>query len=264
MSIEGSPSFNFGSRDGPRFAFIDADNMKCQFERALIRRGVKREQLDCFDLNKIFWLSNADRYYVFSAIEDKGEPADWLKILRATDSCIFRAGRLTNKNGRKKQQGVDVMLAVEALRCSFQGSLETCILFGGDGDMLPLIEMIVSTGKRMIVAGFGDPDKGTVAPQLRDAADSYIHLGTHMLKSCLKDSHKFSGMQWMHAESLKVNGEALNLTVDPNARKTFLFPDGNVVLVRDGTGNTGNVYTAAFGSLLGAQAYLNLNGPLNW
>ncbi len=264
MSIEGSPTFNVGNREGPRFAFIDADNMKCQFESALVRRGVKREQLDCFDLNKIFWFSQADRYYVFSAVEDSSEPADWLKVLRATDSCIFRAGRLTNKNGRRKQQGVDVMLAVEALRCAFQGSLETCIIFGGDGDMLPLIEIIVSTAKRMIVAGFGDPNKGTVAPQLRDAADSYIHLGTHMLKSCLKDSHKFSGMQWMTAESLKADGVELNIAVDPNAKKTVLFPSGGVALVRDGPRNTGNVYTATFGSLLGAQAYIILNGPLNW
>jgi uncharacterized LabA/DUF88 family protein len=264
LSIDGASHFRIGGRDGQTFAFIDADNMKCQFERALIRRGVTRDELAAFDLNRVFWLSNADRYYVFSAVEENQEPADWLRTLRATDSCIFRSGKLTVKKSGKKQQGVDVMLAVEALRCAYQGSMNTCVLFGGDGDMLPLIEMIVTTGKRMVVASFGDPEIGVVAPQMRDAADSYIHLGSIILKNCFHEEHRFTGMQTDSEQALLTHGETIDFNIDPHSTKAIKQKNGQISLVRDNSEDAGSIRTASFRSELGARAYLKLNGPLHW
>jgi uncharacterized LabA/DUF88 family protein len=264
VSIDGNLHFNAGYREGPTFAFIDADNMKFQFERALVRRGVHRDQLACFDLNKVFWLANAQRYYVFSAVPDGSEPPGWLKAIRSTDSCIFRSGRLTIKGNIRKQQGVDVMLAVEALRCAFQGSLETCILFGCDGDMLPLIEMVVSTGKRIVVVGFNDPEKGSVTPQLRDAADSYIHVGSTLLKQCMKDEHRFFGMDALFSHHFNHSGELDTASVSGEAIIVSESEDGSVHLCKESALRTIPIQAARFGSMLGAKAWIRLNGSPNW
>lgn len=266
MSIEGSPSAVFSRNEGTTFAFIDADNVKIQFEKALIRRKITRDELCVFDLNKLFWLANAERYYVFSATPDKGEPQDWLKKLRASDRCIFRSGRLTQNQSGRKQQGVDVMIALEASRSAFYGHLENCVLFSSDGDMLPLVDAIVNTGKAMIVVAFGDPEIGDVAPRLRDAADTYIHVGSKILMQCIIEEHRFSGH---HAERLE------NLIPQfGNYGSLGALHDGAVLIMKNGHVNLikapaldeslSSVTVAHFWSLIGASAYLKLNGPLNF
>lgn len=191
MSKAGSNAL-FGTGQRPNFAFVDADNVRLGFRDALIRRGIGELDLDVFDMSRLFQLANSNRTYVFSAVAENSEPEDWLRDLRAAPTTIFRSGILTLKadGSPRKQQGVDVMLAVQALKGAYNNVFQTCTLFSDDGDMLPLIQALEDLGKTVVVCGFGDPEKSMVAAALRDASDHYNHIGSILLSDCLKSTDR--------------------------------------------------------------------------
>lgn len=266
MSKLGSPSMVGISAKGSSFALVDADNMKCQFERSIVRRGIARTDLDLFSLNKLFWQINADRYYIYSAVEDKSDPQEWLQQLRATSRCIFRAGRLTIKPKGRKQQGFDVLLAVDALKATLTGTIGHCIIFSGDGDLIPLVNAVVEAGKPVTIVSFSDPSLGLVAPQMRDACDSYIHVGSTIILQCMREEHSLSGCQWNQVDNLTSNGQKVDTSLVPDSDFYIKQPSGQIDIIRRATTHdtSGQVYTCAFRSLRGAQAYLTLFEKLPW
>ncbi len=264
-SAIGSVGFLSAVSEGTKYAFIDADNFKISFEEALENRGVAKDEYFAFNLSALFEMVHADRYYVYSAVPDNNEPQEWISQLRSTDRYVFRSGRLTEKSGKKKQQGVDVMLALEAQRNAFYKNCNACILFSSDGDFLPLVNAIVDAGTKMVVVSFGYPDKSPVARQLRDAADSYIHVGTHLLWSVIRPEHRFSGISAYSPQELQTMGEGIEISLDPKSSKSVLLPDGRLFLVSDEiSSQTVSVKVAIFGSKIGAQIYFKLHGPLDW
>jgi uncharacterized LabA/DUF88 family protein len=80
-----------------------------------------------------------------------------------------------------KKADWDVGLAVDAIRLA--GNLDAIVLVSGDGDYLPLVEYLQSTGKQVEVLAFGD----TASAKLIEAADDFIDLGSQKEKFLILD-----------------------------------------------------------------------------
>ncbi|MFZ2189447.1 MAG: NYN domain-containing protein [Candidatus Magasanikiibacteriota bacterium] len=82
---------------------------------------------------------------------------------REKDLQIFSSGM--------KKADWDVGLTVDAIRLS--PSLDAIVIVSGDGDYIPLVEYLQSTGKQVEVAAFGD----TSSAKLIESVDDFIDLG---------------------------------------------------------------------------------------
>ncbi len=157
----------------PQFAFVDADNMKRSFDKALEYYEVTPEQRKLFSFPKLFQLRPHDRVYFYSAIEEDSELPEWLKEISAQPKFVLKLGTLTNKSGIRKQEGVDVKLAIDATRFAYSSTMKTCTLYGADGDFIPLVEAVSESGCFVKIISFNDPLKGRVAPKLQAESDGY-------------------------------------------------------------------------------------------
>jgi len=169
----------------PNFAFIDAANIYQSACQLLKLRGVDQSQIDQFDFRCLF--VGHDRCFVYHALDEDHEVPSWLQELQNTQGFIAKFGRLAKSGKKTKQQGVDVLLAVDAMQCSFRRSMTSCALYTGDGDFLPLIDALVENGTFVKISSFQNPEKGLVTPELRNRADSYEQIGHRRMASILKD-----------------------------------------------------------------------------
>lgn len=171
------------------FGFVDADNMKFGLEAALTRRGIAKKDFECFELKKLFDQAALNRCYIYSAVERGAKPPEWLANLRSSSGFVFREALLKTTGTRRKQEGVDVLLAVDAMQNAFRRNMTYCDIFSGDGDLLPLVNALVDQGIFTTVVSFDDPEVGDVPKRLRDAADDYIHVGPVILVDCMVNEY---------------------------------------------------------------------------
>lgn len=84
------------------------------------------------------------------------------------------------KKERKSQKtkSVDINLTIDALRHTYNDSLDTLIILTGDGDYIPLIQEVMRQGKKVIVGAFSDG----LNPGLRHIADEFIDLDQWTLR----------------------------------------------------------------------------------
>lgn len=176
MSNQGAGSLTAGP--DKCFAFIDSDNVAKSFREAFKHRDMSDIGEKFYSLETLLRLVPANRKYLFSAAPDGKETHDWLVKLRSERGFLYRQGRLTEKG---KQQGVDVMLAVEALKCAHSRIMDSCIIFSDDGDLLPLVSAIVDLGVHTTVISFGNPERSEVARDFQDRCDNYVHVGSQIL-----------------------------------------------------------------------------------
>ncbi len=192
MSSRGASSLSGGP--GKCFAFIDADNVADGFHDAFKHRNLAEDCKKFYSLEILLRSIPASRKYLFSAAPDGQDTHDWLVKLRSEQNFLYRQGRLIEKGRSRKQQGVDVMIAVEALKCAHSRIMDSCILFTDDGDLLPLVSAIVDLGIHTTVVGFGNPAKGDVAREFQDRCDNYVHVGDQILaKSVIDGGRSNSG-----------------------------------------------------------------------
>lgn len=95
---------------------------------------------------------------------------------REKDLQIFSTGM--------KKGDWDVGLTVDAIRLA--PSLDAIVIVSGDGDYIPLVEYLQSTGKQVEVAAFGD----TSSSKLIEAVDDFIDLGQDKEKFMIYDNYK--------------------------------------------------------------------------
>jgi uncharacterized LabA/DUF88 family protein len=199
------------SRHQPSFAFIDADNVWKTFETKLREFGVTTEESYYFDFSRLFQILPHDRCYVYSAINEAGEKPVWLEQLERSNGFLLKLGTLVEKSKGKKQEGVDVKLAIDATRFAFSNVMKTATLYGADGDFIPLVEAIADSGTLASIASFNDPDKGRVAPTLRAASDRYIRMNRILVyealspdKSCINSRPDFIH-KWKNRKPVTTN-----------------------------------------------------------
>ncbi len=167
----------------PMLAFVDADNVKHSLERSLRVRGIDESQIDEFSLLDVLEVFRAfcERFYIYSSVKAGADPPDYISRIRARPRTVFRETPLVEVQGRRKQEGVDVYLAVEAMQCASKKTMNSCAIFTSDGDLLPLIHALVSEGVTTHVVSFNNPDKSSVAKRVRDAADNSYFLSSSFL-----------------------------------------------------------------------------------
>ena len=169
-----------------RFAFVDLNNFTRNMKSTLTNEGIPEDLHKYFLVSLVLRHFNADRYYIYDAVESLDNPDDTIEELRSLPRMILRSTSLRHSpSGRRKQEGVDVKLAVDALQHSYRKSMSECMLFSGDGDFLPLLEAVVETGIVTTVVSFSDPNKGVVTPALRNASDFYIRIDMEMMVKTL-------------------------------------------------------------------------------
>jgi len=93
-----------------------------------------------------------------------------------------RSGRLCPyifKKGQRsaKTKSVDINITIDALRHTYNGSLDILYLLTGDGDYVPLIQEVMRQGKKVIVGAFS----AGLNDQLSHIADGFIDLDQLML-----------------------------------------------------------------------------------
>ncbi|WP_108860260.1 NYN domain-containing protein [Ruegeria sp. Alg231-54] len=200
----------------PHFAFVDADNMQKSFERKLKDFGVDEEHLSQFSFVSLFKQLLHDRIYFYSAAKNPEELPEWLKEIRAQEGFVLKLGVLTQKGRSKKQEGVDVKLAIDATKLAFTSTMKTCTLYGADGDFIPLVEALSDAGCIVNVVSFNDPSQGRVAPRLQAEADSYKRIdGPWLYKTggfrfAVSESGNLIHGQ-MGVEAIDIHGEHVSL-----------------------------------------------------
>lgn len=170
-----------GKAEAPKseYAFVDADNIARGLDSLLRRSGVDQSDFHCFSLRGYFDQAAHKRVFVYSGKDENDAMSPWIEDIQAHDGYVVRAGRTTVKGKQKKQQGVDVKLAVDAMQHAVRRTMSSCTIYSGDGDFIPLVDALVEEGVIVSVSSFSNPSKGEVAPTLRAKADRYTYLAGH-------------------------------------------------------------------------------------
>lgn len=78
----------------------------------------------------------------------------------------------------KKTKSVDINLTIDALRHTYNDSLDTLFLLSGDGDYIPLIQEVMSQGKKVVIGAFTNG----LNSALEHIADKFVNLDAWLLK----------------------------------------------------------------------------------
>ena len=111
---------------------------------------------------------------------------------KITDICFnFNIGRnecqesgrlcphvFKKEKNTQKTKSVDINITIDALRHTYNDSLDTLFLLSGDGDYIPLIQEVMRQGKRVVVGAFSNGLNQT----LLHIADGFLDLDLLMLK----------------------------------------------------------------------------------
>ena len=78
----------------------------------------------------------------------------------------------------QKTKSVDINITIDALRHTYNDSLDTLFLLSGDGDYLPLIEEVMRQGKKVVVGAFSNG----LNPSLVHNADDFVDIDGWLLR----------------------------------------------------------------------------------
>jgi uncharacterized LabA/DUF88 family protein len=94
---------------------------------------------------------------------------------------LVEEGFMEIKDPNQKEKGIDVWIAIDMLKESFQNNLDCCILFSGDADFVPAGNLIKEIGKKFlscsVLNGYSN--------ELRQKFE-YILIKREDLNKCLK------------------------------------------------------------------------------
>ena len=77
----------------------------------------------------------------------------------------------------QESKSVDINLTIDALRHTYNDTIDTLYLFSGDGDYIPLIREVMRQGKKVIVGALSSG----LSPSLKTVADGFINLDDWLL-----------------------------------------------------------------------------------
>src|SRR5712691_1228238 len=170
-------------RSSPGFlavnVFIDGGYVRSNLERL----GVTWSNLNLRDVAAVAmtltghnkqWLGRdfgIARTLIYDAAEEGATTnavGQWLERHDREAEVQVRRGTVAGGHARsKRQKGVDVQLAVDALQQAQRGTFDVALLLSGDGDFVPVIEAVRESGHLACVCGF----ESTMASELRRVAD---------------------------------------------------------------------------------------------
>jgi uncharacterized LabA/DUF88 family protein len=99
--------------------------------------------------------ANLIRIYFYDAIVNKSHP-DYEKDREYFDhideqyAYTVRLGEVVESPKERKQKGVDVLMAIDAITKAYRDQYDTGMFMVGDADFIPLIEAVKDAGKKTI------------------------------------------------------------------------------------------------------------------
>ncbi|MEL6205644.1 MAG: NYN domain-containing protein [Pseudomonadota bacterium] len=242
--------------------FVDADNIKRGFERSLANSEVPIDLREVFSVLQLLLLAQLSRYFVYSAVKLDGNAPDWLIEMRSQPQFIFRSTLLKETKTGHKQEGVDVILAVEAMQNASRRSMEVCVVFSGDGDLLPLIDALVAEGVFVVVVSFDNPEKSDVASRLRDASDDYIHIGRSLLRQSISSNDRLINSDLAPIEVMRdLDGFE---EIETEEAKVYVREEVDGKATAIVSMRPGGRRRVTFGTLQGLRAYAALTKGREW
>lgn len=160
----------------PCYVYIDGDNIQIALEQAGVPRYFDPTKLAARvgDEQVAGMRLAAVRVFYYDAPNDKA-PDDiqqrhqrYLERVKQLPDTHVLSGVIRGK----RQKGVDVQLAVDALEAALTGKVGAIAIVSGDGDFAPLAEAIRRAGPHVLVLSF----KNALSHDLRMAADRLILL----------------------------------------------------------------------------------------
>lgn len=116
--------------------------------------------------------------------EQFGSYQSFKDALKYLNRFKVREGRLQKIGGEFKQKGVDIRLAVDAVKLASTGKIDRAILVTGDSDFVPVVEGIDGTGVTTTLAF--DPSN-PIHNSLLSSVDERIEIDEDMLTNHLRD-----------------------------------------------------------------------------
>lgn len=165
-----------------RYVFVDAGHILSHGPSRLAKLYSEPRDIDYSLVRSAL---NANRVYVFDALPTVKTPSQSdadhaaaltnaslrLRGIEHSPYVHVRTGTMVGDGRKRRQKGVDIALAVEALTHAFRRNMEHAILVTGDADFTPLVRALVDAGTYVTLIGHDPP------ADLIGAADVYEPLG---------------------------------------------------------------------------------------
>ena len=121
------------------------------------------------------------RSYYFTVVEE-GEGGvqsirpllDWLDYNGFTVVTRLAQDRYDTSGNRRLKGTIDVLLSVQAI--TIAPTVEEVVLFSGNAEFAPVVEVIQGMGRRVIVVSSIHPDAQFASDELRRQADEFMDL----------------------------------------------------------------------------------------
>ncbi|OGQ89426.1 MAG: hypothetical protein A2289_07455 [Deltaproteobacteria bacterium RIFOXYA12_FULL_58_15] len=95
---------------------------------------------------------------------------------------VLRLGRFQrDDDGTLHEKGVDVLIAIDLVRLAAEGGYDTAVLFSGDADLVPAIEMVRQVYRRRVEVAIPD----VAACHVRQVADAYREIDAPLFKKVM-------------------------------------------------------------------------------
>ncbi len=126
------------------------------------------------------WNALMGRVTYYDALPDDDEESErqeyWDAIELLPDVHLGFGG-LTGLKRKRRQKGVDTLIAVDMLVGAFSELFDIAVLVAGDADFTPVVEEVRRRGVMVVIAGVD----GSVSDDLRRVADRYIEIDSQWL-----------------------------------------------------------------------------------
>lgn len=182
------------------FILVDGENLVLRYQASLTAGAQKKEDT-VHEPDVLVWHPNITEYVPMNIIRVSyyttrvgAEPTIEATKKKIADICFNftishsrnewqGSGRLCphvfkKEKNSQKTKSVDINITIDALRHTYNDSLDTLFLLSGDGDYIPLIQEVMRQGKRVVVGAFSNGLNQT----LLHIADGFKDLDLLMLK----------------------------------------------------------------------------------
>lgn len=164
--------------------FVDGENLAIWCGSMLGSRGTDLPKRTLFRQNVYIWnpsiyraLSYENlRTFYYTSVQGDLPTVDEVK--RELKNLGIQAPRVFKKAKGGRSKRVDISLATDMLTHAHRQNYDVAVLIAGDGDYVPLVEAVMSEGKRVHVMFVEDG----LSPDLELAADKYTDLSELMFR----------------------------------------------------------------------------------
>ncbi len=182
--------------------FIDGSNLYHVMTQNLTRHDLRFGKFS----EKLAGSRSLVRTYYYNIRQNirSEEQERFLKSLYDTPYMEVKLGIVKQRGQAMVEKGVDVMIAIDLLKCAYEDLYDTAILVSGDGDFYPAVQAVKDLGQHVEIAGFDNnisPESSKISDLVIKFNKSYFN-NLWMTKTELKKIHQsFSKKEIMDEDS---------------------------------------------------------------